>query len=78
MTGTIRAIADGHRYGSIAAEDGSELFFADWTLAEPSIFHELRTGDAVTFDVAQDVARAARAYANNVRPVVRVRARGSR
>lgn len=53
MTGTIKSIIADKHFGFIATGDGSKDVFFHETGLQGVQFSELKTGDAVTFEVEQ-------------------------
>ncbi len=53
MKGTIKSLVAGKNFGFITPEDGSKDVFFHATSLQGVQFTDLKTGDAVTFDVEQ-------------------------
>ena len=64
MTGTIRTLHEDKGFGFIRDETGKDYFFHRSAVSDKS-FEDLRQGDRVEFDLAQDAPKGPRA--ENVR-----------
>ena len=60
-TGRVAKLLIGQGYGFIRLDNERDIFFHRADLQEGTVFNDLRTGDAVTFELFEDSVSGARA-----------------
>lgn len=67
-TGNVVRIVHKQNFGFIAPSDNSEDVFFDSGAAVGQLFHELKEGQKVVFDIEPDPTEPTRSRAANIRP----------